>query len=131
MLTNNLLELKKIVFGLAIGWTAFIAFLCLVTFNDLPSISVKSADKLVHGMFYFVLVMLWGFYSKLKQNELILAKIARIMVIAILYGITMEVLQGTLTTTRHADMMDVVANTSGAILALIVFIVIKKRQPIR
>ena len=62
MPTKNSLVLKKGWLSLAIAWTAIIAFLCLVSFNDLPTIKVKSADKYVHVTFHFVFVLLWGFY---------------------------------------------------------------------
>jgi VanZ family protein len=131
MLTKNLLALKKTAFGLAIGWTVLIAFLCLISFRDLPSISVKSADKYVHALFYFVLIMLWGFYSMLKQNEISIPKILRFVFLSVLYGILIEILQGTLTKTRHADAFDVLANSTGAIIALLVFVLIKKQTTIR
>lgn len=47
---------------------------------------------------------------------------------SILYGMLIEVLQETLTTTRHADIMDVLANFCGAALALIILIVMKKQK---
>jgi VanZ family protein len=131
MHTNNLSALKKTVFVLAIGWTLLIAFLCLITFNDLPSVKVKGADKMVHVTFYFVLIMLWGFYSKLQQDGIRIPKIFRIVIISILYGIVLEILQETLTTTRHADMLDVLANSTGATLALALFALIKKRKTIK
>lgn len=127
MLTKNLLVLKKTVLGLAIGWTLLIAFLCLISFGDFPKVSVQSADKYVHATFYFVLIMLWGFYSKLKQHEIKLGSIAFLVLLSIFYGIAIEFLQETLTTTRHADVLDVLANCSGALLALIVFALIKRQ----
>jgi VanZ family protein len=128
MLTNNLLVLKKTILGLAVGWTLLIAFLCLISFNDIPDIEVKSADKFVHAIFYFVLVMLWGIYSMLKLDEIRVPKIILLVIGAVLYGILLEVLQGTLTATRHADAIDVLANSIGALLALMVFLFIKRQQ---
>lgn len=128
MLTKNSLVLKKTALGLAIGWTLLIAVLCLVSFNDLPSVSVKSVDKYVHLTFYFVLIMLWGFYSSLKQDEIRIATIIRFVISSVFYGILIEVLQETLTTTRHADVLDVLANATGAILALLAFVLIKKQK---
>lgn len=112
---------------MAIGWTLLIAFLCLISFGDFPTVSVKSADKYVHVTFYFVLIMLWGFYSKLKQNEIKIGKIVILVLVSLFYGILIEFLQETLTTTRQADVMDVLANFSGALLALITFALIKKQ----
>lgn len=128
MPTNSLLVLKKTSLGLAIGWTILIGVLCLVSFTDLPSIKVKSADKYVHITFHFIFIMLWGFYSSLKQNGIRINKIVRLVLISIGYGIFIEILQETLTTTRHADIFDVMANLTGALLALLVFVLLKKRK---
>lgn len=126
MLTKSLLEHKKIVFGLALGWTAVIAFLCLISFNELPSIGVSGADKYVHAAFHFVFTTLWGTYSWAKTSELRIPSIIRIVFISFGYGILIEFLQETFTKTRHADILDVLANFSGAALALLVFLFLKK-----
>ncbi len=128
MLTNNSLVLKKAAFGLAIGWTVLIAVLCLVKFNDLPSFGVSGADKYVHFTLHFVFTILWGFYSFKKRNEIALNKIATIFVISFCYGILIEILQETCTATRHADLIDVIANGAGATMALVLFVLIKKRK---
>lgn len=128
MPTKNLLALKKIVFYLAFGWTVLIAVLCLVSFNNLPSIRVSSADKYVHVTFHFVFTLLWGFYFRYRQNEIRIYTVIRIVAISLLYGIIIEFLQETLTKTRHADLLDVAANFSGALLALAVFAYLKKSK---
>ena len=128
MHTNNSLVLKKALFGLAIGWTVLIAVLCLVRFNDLPSFGVSGADKYVHFTLHFVFTILWGLYSFKKQNEIALNKIGIIFFLSFCYGILIEILQETLTATRHADIFDVMANSTGALTALILFVLIKKRK---
>ena len=72
--------------------------------------------------------MLWGVYAWRKKDEMRLYKIAVIIVISSCYGILIEVLQETCTTTRHADIFDVLANLSGATIALLIFVLIKKRK---
>ncbi|MDI1316186.1 VanZ family protein [Flavobacterium sp.] len=126
MLTKNLLALKNILLVLAIGWTVAVTFLCLISFNTLPSIGVSGADKYVHATFHFVFTMLWGTYFWKQQNELQLPKIAAVVFISISFGILIEILQETLTTTRQADLLDVAANIIGALIALLVFIYIDK-----
>ena len=126
MHTNNSLVLKKATFSLAVGWTLLIAVLCLVKFTDLPSIGVSGADKYVHFTLHFVFTMLWGYYLWLKLNEIALTKIMLVVTSSLCYGILIEILQETLTTTRRADIFDVVANFSGAVVALLLFILIKR-----
>lgn len=126
MLTNNSLVLKKIIFSFAIGWTVLIAVLCLVKFSNLPSFGISGADKYVHFTFHFVFTILWGFYLWLRQNEITIQNIFRLVIISLCYGILIEILQETCTTTRHADIFDVLANLSGATIALVLFVLIKK-----
>ena len=128
MHTKNLLVLKKSLLGLAIGWTVLIAFLCLVTFSDLPSLNVSDADKYVHSTFHFVFTMLWGLYFSINREEIKIPQIIWIVLVSICYGILIEFLQGSFTKTRHADIFDVLANTTGALIALLVFLFLKKRK---
>lgn len=128
MLTNNSSVLKKTVFILAIGWTVLIAVLCLLKFSKLPSFGVSGVDKYVHFTFHFVFTLLWGFYYWLKQNELKLQNLVQIVIISLSYGILIEILQETLTTTRHADIFDVLANLTGATVAFGLFVLIKKTK---
>jgi VanZ family protein len=128
MLTKNLLVLKNALLGLAIGWTLLIAVLCLISFGDLPSIPVKSADKYVHVTLHFVFTLLWGIYISLKQNQIQPSKIVRIVAVSIGYGILIEILQETLTVTRHADVFDIMANFTGALAALFLLLLIRKQR---
>ena len=129
MLINNLLVLKNAIFSLAIGWTILIAVLCLVKFTDLPSFGVSSADKYVHFTFHFVFTILWGFYLWAKLNEITISKIGRVVILSFCYGILIEIFQETFTKTRQADIFDVLANVTGALVALVFFVLIKRQIP--
>lgn len=128
MLTKNSSVLKKGLLSLAIAWTVLIAFLCLVSFNDFPSIGVKSADKYVHVTFHFVFTLLWGLYSRQRNGKVKLRKIIAVVFISIAYGLLIEGLQETITATRHADLLDVLANLTGALLALLLFILVRRKK---
>ena len=128
MLTNNLSVLKNAIFSLAIGWTILIAVLCLVKFTDLPSVGVSGADKFVHFTFHFVFTILWGFYSWAKLNDITISKIGRVVILSFCYGILIEIFQEIYTKTRHADIFDVLANGTGALVALVFFVLIKRQK---
>ena len=130
MLTNNLLVLKNAIFSLAISWTILIAVLCLVKFSNLPSFGVSGADKYVHFTFHFVFTILWGFYSWAKLNDITISKIGRVVILSFCYGILIEILQEIFTKTRHADIFDVLANGTGALVALVFFVLIKRQKPL-
>jgi VanZ family protein len=128
MLTNNLSVLKNAIFSLAIGWTILIAVLCLVKFSNLPSFGVSGADKYVHFTFHFVFTILWGFYSWAKLNDITISKIGRVVILSFCYGILIEIFQEIYTKTRHADIFDVLANGTGALVALVFFVLIKRQK---
>ncbi|MGL2965714.1 VanZ family protein [Flavobacterium sp. XGLA_31] len=118
--------LKKTLKALAIGWTAVIAVLCLVKFGKLPTIPLSGADKYVHFTFHFIFTLLWGHVLWLGQNSRSLKIIAKVVAVSLVYGILIEFLQETCTLTRHADILDVLANLSGAVMAFLVFVFLKK-----
>jgi VanZ family protein len=110
---------------LAIIWTVLITVASLVSFNSVPKVNIPGNDKVVHFLFYLVFVVLWSFtnwqsYFKIKFDLLI-------VVLAIIYGIIIEILQGVLTQTREADFYDVLANSSGAVFGFIGFYCVKNK----
>ena len=122
-LIKNLSEHKRILLWLAIFWTAIVTFFCLVSFNELPTIEVSNFDKLGHITFHFGITFLWFLVFKFKflnENKKALIKA---FLFSFFYGITIEIFQDQFTETRSGDVFDVVANTSGSILAIIFIIV--------
>lgn len=122
-LIRHLLELKNLFLCLAIGWTLLIAILCLVTFKDLPTIGIAGADKDVHFLFHFGFTILWYLYVNSKKSKPSLLKIG---LASLLYGISLEIAQGVFTTTRSADAMDVLANATGAGIAIVAILMTRK-----
>ena len=70
-------------------------------------------------MLYFIKITKKQSYFKIKYSLLI-------VVIAIVFGIIIEILQGVLTKTRQADFYDVVANSLGAIVGCLALFCVKK-----
>ena len=79
-------------------------------------------DKIIHAGMYFVLTSL--LIAKLKNKRII--KVLLMAGIAILYGGLMELLQGSGFVSRNSDWIDFIANSSGAIIALLIFHKISK-----
>lgn len=116
---------KKIIFGAALFWTLTIAILCLIQINDLPDfnkIDIPEKDKYVHFTFHLVFTLLWSGYFWKKQKEIVIKTVFRVFLVSVAYGILIEFLQGEFTTTRQADIFDVLANTTGASIALMMLI---------
>ena len=79
-------------------------------------IKISNIDKLYHSFAYFTLALSWliTYYKKPRKKYLI-------VICCIIFGIIIEVLQGTLTIYRTGDYLDVLANSFGVLLALLVF----------
>ena len=96
-----------------------ITFFCLATFNNVPLSSVSHIDKAVHAFFYVVLtILLYQFFKNYLKGSGLKAMWFS-FIAAILYGIIIEIAQDKLTATRHADMLDVVANAAGAFIGIL------------
>lgn len=112
--------LKKRKFTIAFfGWMVFITFSCLYSFKGtgVSTITLPHADKLVHFTFYFVATVLAIFFLRevTSANLPFLKALWMALIGAVIYGIIIEVLQYTLTYDRSADVLDVLANSAGAL----------------
>ena len=118
---------KNKLFFVAFFWTLLVTVLSLISslsgFGN--NIHIANKDKIVHFIFYFVMVILWMYYfSKAEVTNIGL----KIVLGAILYGIVMEICQAVFTTYRSADIVDVIANSSGAISGFFLYKIIKTKK---
>lgn len=107
---------KKTYLILSVSWTIAITVLSLIPLGSIgDSEAVPNEDKAVHFTFYFFFVIFWILFFKRetisKKRNLI------IMFLAMALGILMEICQG-FTDYRTPDILDVVANSIGAISGL-------------
>lgn len=110
--------LKKLYFSAALIWAAVIAFFCLVQLNNVPLGDVSNLDKLVHAFFHFVLTLLCFLFLKSRATDTDSFKPLIVsFLFSVFFGIGIEIAQELLTSTRHAEVFDVLANVSGATLA--------------
>lgn len=118
--TKSLWVLKKYFFTVIfIGWVVFVTLLSLVSFEDesIPSINIPHLDKLVHFTFYFGFTVLGCLsFREFNSRNIPLGKVlVKIIAFTIIYGIIIELLQGVATIHRDPDLLDVLANSSGAL----------------
>ncbi|EKT4552280.1 VanZ family protein [Flavobacterium psychrophilum] len=85
----------------------------------MPKITFSNADKIVHFTFYLGFVILWYRYLVFKEKVLLSNKIVLVL-ISITFGIAIEFAQKYFTTTRQADILDVLANSAGALVGIFV-----------
>lgn len=122
MIIKHLLGHKLFWLLLAVSWTVFVAFLCLVNNKDLPSIGAEFSgiDKFIHFLFHFVFTWFWAVYMFYSQKILTKKAIINIVSISLIFGILIELAQASFTKTRQADIFDVISNFLGAVVSGII-----------
>ncbi|WP_339894883.1 VanZ family protein [uncultured Algibacter sp.] len=111
--------LKKVTFLVALGYSVALGAVSLITL-DIPNVQISFADKIFHFLAYSLFTVLWYLaffytFSFKKRKSIIYAA-----VLAILFGIVIEVLQDTITTSRTLDVYDALANTFGALVTTMI-----------
>ena len=111
---------KKSYLFIAISWTCLVSILSLITISSEigKSINVDFKDKYVHFLFYLVFVFVWFLYF-VRTRYIKSARLVA-LILAITFGILMEICQGLFTTTRTPDVFDVLANSIGAFTGIII-----------
>lgn len=85
----------------------------------------ENSDKLVHLLVYSFFTGLWFcyFYGLKPKKDNFSTSLIKSCGLAFIYGIIIEILQESLTTSRSGDFKDLIANSIGiAIGALLVFL---------
>lgn len=92
--------------------------------NKVKFINIPHFDKFVHSCMYFALMSLILYESR-KQT----LKVSNVMLLAafpFIYGILLEILQSTVTTTRNGSFYDALFNTLGILLSILLWIILRK-----
>jgi VanZ family protein len=111
---------------MALFWTGLILFLCLKNANELSLITIVNFDKVIHSVFHLILTLLWFLYLRQRfidkrKNTLMWYS----FLFSFVFGIFVEVLQELFTTTRQADVFDIIANLAGSIVASLAVGIVK------
>lgn len=102
----------------AVVYTGVITYLSLVNLSDTSVSTWGLSDKVLHAGAYFGMALVWlMFYVMNYQPKTFLRKILVVCLLVAFFGIIVEVLQKELTTYRELDVLDMLANTAGVILA--------------
>lgn len=122
--------LKKYALILAVPYTVALTTVSLMHLGKLPDMNISFADKVFHFLAYglFTLLWFWVFYYKFENSFFKAVGLA--FLLAISFGMLIEVLQGTLTTKRAFDLYDALANSLGALL-MSSLILIKQRIQVK
>jgi len=109
---------KHLLFFAALAYTGLITYLSLINLANTPVSQLGVGDKAMHAGAYFGLAFLWLIFSVFNyEDEKFLKRIVVICIACIIFGTFIEVLQQELTEYRQLDLLDVLANSIGAIVA--------------
>jgi VanZ family protein len=95
-------------------------------FEKIQISRIPNIDKIVHfGMYFAMMSVLILEHRKFLRNHW---NIFLMALIPLSYGILMEILQFTLTSTRSGDFYDALADAAGVLAAAIVWLIFKSIQ---
>lgn len=83
-------------------------------------------DKYVHLTFYFIFTVLWYLALRLKFMAGGAKLRFTVFLMAVIFGVLIELFQQFFTTDRSADVVDALANSTGSALAILVLWLIAK-----
>jgi len=101
------------------------------TFEEVSFFNIPFADKIVHFGMYFGLMSVIIFENRKTIKSK--GSLFLIALIPFICGILMEILQSTLATSRFASFYDVLFNSAGILVSLLLWLWIKPliKEPIR
>jgi VanZ family protein len=110
----------------ALVWTIVIFVLLSLPGKMLPdesNLGIPQLDKYVHIFLFGSFVFLWSFYYAFKMEKRISNNSIsiRALIIACLYGITMEFVQKYFIPNRDFDLYDILADIIGALGGFFIF----------
>lgn len=116
--------LKKNIFSILVA--LLILYLSLSssdTFKKVSFLNIPFQDKIVHfGMYFSLMSVIIIENRKIIKSNLQLFLTA---IIPFFYGILMEILQSTLTISRLASIYDIIFNSAGILVSILLWLLIK------
>ncbi len=121
--------------ALPLLWAAFMLLLTLTPARDMPvtpAWELLSFDTAAHAGVFGVLAALSWFSLRRQRRWPVLAQQATAVVLAgcVAFGALIEVLQYLMAQGRHAEWSDLLGDSIGALLALVLVAVLARRRPV-
>lgn len=110
---------------IAVFFTISITIGSLVKSDFIVVKSISVSDKIYHLIAYFLLMLSW--LNVFCKKETFQKNVKYVILGCIIFGIIIEILQGIITSYRTASYLDIVANTIGVLLAVVIFHVFEKK----
>lgn len=105
---------------LAITYSLLVLLVSLVKIKKEVDIKVPQFDKLVHFGIYFVFTIIWFacFYNYSKSG--VVKNLIKAAIWGLGFGVVVEILQSLNPNARSGDVLDVLANSIGIIVAVLI-----------
>ncbi|MFD1094219.1 VanZ family protein [Salegentibacter chungangensis] len=117
----------RILLAAASSYTIALTVLSLVSLGKISIGSFNPTDKMMHSGAYFLLVVIWMLYIVFRESNFsrYRANLLKVSGMAVLFGMLIEVLQGSFTSYRQPDWYDILANTTGVLFAAVSLLIFK------
>jgi len=124
------LKAKFLSYTPALFWGFLISYLTLIPQERIPRELAQMNDKLIHSGVYFftALLIICASLRYNFKNVLRRARLITIWLFCVLFGGVIELLQGSMVPGRHGDWLDFLANSIGAMLAVLLWFIYQSRK---
>ena len=122
----------------AIVFMGVMLWLSVLPLSDLPShrwLNIPYRDKVAHFVCHAILTFLWikalikTNFNNIQKSKQVYYSFSQAFIIALLYGIAIELIQRTFFTYRYFEISDILANITGSITTIGLFLLsIKKKS---
>jgi VanZ family protein len=110
---------------LAVLWTLLIMIACFLPARDIPKVKIAFIDKCVHFIIFGGFSFLWMF----RMGKFTFKTGLWTLLLSFLFGVFVELIQGSgLVRGRSFEYLDILADTTGAIIGLLLFFYSRKRS---
>ncbi|WP_299777463.1 VanZ family protein [uncultured Formosa sp.] len=117
---------KRILIPAAFLYTFALAIVSLVNLNNITEGSPENSDKVFHFLAYSLLALIWyivfNYGYKWSQTKALFSS----GLLSISFGVLIEYLQGNFTETRQFDVLDILANSAGVVVMLLIVVIKNK-----
>ncbi len=116
MIAMGIEKRRIVLLVLATGYSLLILALCLMPGENIPTASISHEDKLEHVVTFMLFGLLWMAASSTAKKRP--WESIAVWAGGTAFGVLIELLQGWLTSDRHLDPADALADTIGLIIGI-------------
>lgn len=123
-LIKNLLEHNLIKY-IAVSLQLLVTVMMLIPTSGASYMNLPHSDKIFHIVIYLVLFVVWAITCKANRKRRYVLR--SVVVLLTLYGIIIEMIQGEWIESRTSDIWDVIANSTGILIGMVIFYKLNSR----